>query len=200
MDITLYYTPQTRSVRPRWLLEELGLDYKLHPIDLFAGEGESKEYKEINPLGAVPAMKIGDQIMLESGAMCHWLTDFHPDKKLAPAVQDPTRPKYEQWMMFSQATLEMQPWLVLLHSKILPEADRVDDIVPWAEQRHQSILKVLNAALEGKDYLLGDEFSTADIMVGSTLMFVPETLTEFPELQAYIKRLNDRPAFKRATN
>jgi len=198
MDITLYHTPQTRSMRPRWLLEELGVDYKLHNIDLFAGEGESAEYKKINPLGAVPAMVIGDQVMLESGAMCHWLADFHADKKLAPGAQDADRPMYEQWMMFSQATLEMQPWLILLHSKILPEADRVEQIVPWAQQRHESILKVLNAELEGKDYLLGDQFSAADIMVGSTLMFVPEALAKFPELHTYIQRLKERPAFQRA--
>jgi len=88
MDITLYYTPQTRAIRPRWLMEELGLEYKLQNIDLYAGEGETEEYKKINPLGAVPAMKIDGEVMLESGAMCHWMADYYADSKLAPAIQD----------------------------------------------------------------------------------------------------------------
>lgn len=67
MNIALYHTPQTRSMRVVWLLEEMGIDYKFNNVDLFAGEGESEEYKKINPLGAVPSMIIGDEIMLESG-------------------------------------------------------------------------------------------------------------------------------------
>jgi len=200
MDITLYHTPQTRSVRPRWLLEELKIPYKIQPVDLFSGEGESVEYKKINPLGAVPSMKVDDEVMLESGAMCHWLTDKYGDMKLAPSSDDPARLKYEQWMMFAQATLEMQPWLILLHSKILPEAKRVNEILPWASQRHQSILKVLNDELQHNDYLLGDEFSTADIMIGSTLMMLPETLSKFPVLEAYVHKLKQRPAYQQANN
>lgn len=200
MDITLYYTPQTRSIRPRWLMEELGLKYKLQNIDLHAGEGETQEYKKINPLGAVPALKIDGEVMLESGAMCHWMADYYAESKLAPAIRDAKRPMYEQWMNFSQASLEVQPWLILMHTKILPEADRVEAILPWVKQRHHKMLKVINDVLERNDYLLGDEFSAADIMVGSTLMFVPETLAKFPALNLYLERLKERSAFQRAVS
>ncbi|HED35715.1 MAG TPA: glutathione S-transferase family protein [Gammaproteobacteria bacterium] len=199
MDIKLYYTPQTRSIRPRWLLEELGIEYKLQHIDLFAGEGESPEYKQINPLGAVPALEVDGEVMLESGAMCHWLTDYYSDSGLAPSIEEADRRSYEQWMIFSQATLEMSPWLIILHSKLLPESRRVDAIVPWAEQQYQSVLKVLNAALGEDEYLVGNGFTTADIMVGSTLMFMPDKLAEFPALTAYIERLMKRPGFLRAS-
>lgn len=84
MDIKLYYTPHTRAVRPRWLLEELNIPYQLEHIDLFAGEGQSRDYLKINPLGAVPAMEVDGEIMLESGAMCRWLTDRHIESELAP--------------------------------------------------------------------------------------------------------------------
>ena len=92
----------------------------------------------------------------------------------------------------------MQPWLVLLHTKILPESDRIEEIVPWAEKRQKKILSVLNDDLGDNNYLLGKDFSAADIMVGSTLMFAAEALEPFPTLQAYVKRLQERPAFKRA--
>jgi len=198
MDIKLYYTPQTRAVRPRWLLEEIGVPYSLHFIDLFAGEGESEEYKQISPLGCVPAMEVDGQVMLESGAMCHWLADYYSDSGLAPAINEPARMQYEQWMYFSQATLEMPPWIIFLHSKILPESEQVKDIIPWASKRYEGILKVLNGELEKNEYLAGNRFSAADIMVGSTLMFAPEALASFPELMLYIERLKERPAYQRA--
>ncbi|VAW70380.1 hypothetical protein MNBD_GAMMA10-161, partial [hydrothermal vent metagenome] len=169
------------------------------PIDLFAGEGETPEYKQINPLGALPALEVDGKIMLESGAMCHWLTDYHAESGLAPGIEDGDRMQYEQWMMFSQATLEMQPWLIILHSKILPQSQRVEGIIPWAEQRYQGILKVLNDALGEDEYFVGNRFTTADIMLGSTLMFMPETLTAFPALIAYTERLMKRSAFQRAS-
>ena len=200
MDITLYYTPKTRSLRPRWLLEELKIPYKIQPVDLFGGEGQSEEYRKINPLGAVPAIKVNDKIMLESGAICHWLADFFSDAGLAPSVSDISRMDYEKWMYFSQATLEMPPWLVILHSQILPQDSRVEDIVPWARQRYQSILPVLQQALMHRDYLLEDGFSTADIMIGSTLMWLPDELANFPELIRYVDRLKQRPAYQKATH
>ncbi len=198
MDIKLYYTPHTRSIRPRWLLEELGIEYELHHIDLFAGGGETPEYKKINPLGAVPALEVDGEVMLESGAMCHWLTDYYSDSGLAPSIDEAGRKSYEQWMIFSQTTLEIQPWMIILHSKILPESQRVEAIIPWARQSYQTTLKVLNDALGGDDYLVGNQFTTADIMVGSTLMFMPDELAEFPSLLAYIERLKKRPALLRA--
>ncbi|MDH5766371.1 MAG: glutathione S-transferase family protein [Gammaproteobacteria bacterium] len=200
MDITLYYTPQTRSVRPRWLLEELGVPYQLEHIDLYAGGGESEAYKAINPLGAVPALKVDDDVMLESGAICHWLTDIFIDKGMAPHIDDRSRMAYEQWMMFSQATLEMQPWLIFLHSRVLPESQRVEAIVPWALRYNRRFLKMLNDELTGKNFLLGDQFTTADIMVGSTLMWLAEALNKYPDLIDYVQRLKQRPAYIRAIN
>ena len=198
MDITLYHMPHSRSLRPRWLMEELGLDYTLEPVDLFSGQGETAEYKAIHPLGQVPALVVDGDVMLESGAMCHWLTDYFDDRGLAPAIGDAARRPYEQWMTFSQASLEPDPWLVILHSSILPEDQRVADIIPWARQHVRPVLTLLNDALLGRDYLLGDRFSTADIMVGSTLMWIITDIREFPELLAYVQRLKQRPAYQRA--
>lgn len=116
-----------------------------------------------------------------------------------PAHDSEKRLKYEQWMHFAEASLEVQPWLVLLHSKILDEDKRVNDIVPWALNRHKQMLKVLNHTLEQQEFLLGDEFTTADIMVGTTLMMLPETLSSTPALMQYVKRLEKRSAFQKAT-
>lgn len=198
MDITLYYTPHTRSLRPRWLLEELEVPYQLKYIDLFSGGGQTPEYKQIHPLGQVPALKIDGQIQLESAAMCHWLTDLHPTSNLAPPAGDPARALYEQWMFFAPGTLEPPAWLVLMHSMVLPEAQRVNDIIPWALGRHSANLNMLNTELSERKYLMDDHFTTADIIVGSTMMWLPDTLQDYPQLQAYTNLLKERPAYKRA--
>ena len=198
MDMKLYHTPQSRSVRPRWLMEEWGLEYQLVPVALFEGEGETDEYKKIHPLGQVPALEVNGDIMLESGAMCHWLTDSYDDHSLAPDIGDPARRQYEQWMTFSQASLEPLPWLAMLHARLLPEDQRVAEIIPWANERVIPALVTLNDAMIGKDYLLGEQFTTADIMIGSTLLWIPQMLVNFPELMVYAQRLKQRPAYQRA--
>jgi len=90
MEIELYYTPHTRSLRPRWLLEELEIPYTIHAIDLFGGERNPA-----HPLGSVPAMTVNGQTMFESGAMCHWLADRFPETGLAPTVGAVLRPAYD---------------------------------------------------------------------------------------------------------
>lgn len=200
MHITLHYTPGTRAIRPRWLLEELEITYDLKTVDLFDGGGNSPEYKAIHPMGLVPALEINGQVQLESGAMCHWLADHFIAAGLAPTPDDPTRINYEQWMFFAPGTLEPPAWLVVLHSKILPETQRVDSVVPWAMKRYLAAVKSLGETLNGKKYLLGDTFTAADIMVGSTLMWIPDALNDYPTMQDYTDRLKQRGAYIRATN
>jgi glutathione S-transferase len=199
MDITLYYTHRTRALRPRWVLEELELPYRLRLIDLFGGDGQTPEYRKIHPHGSVPAIDIDGRVMIESCAICHWLSDQYPEKQLAPPAADAAaRMDYEQWTFYVPGTLEPPAFQILLHSVILPEDQRVPDIVPWSTRRYQSSLKVLNRALAERDHIAGDSFTTADILLGSTLLWLPELLHEHPALGAYTERLQQRPAYQRA--
>lgn len=193
MDIELFYTPQTRAGRVRWLLEELGLPYTLRPVDLFRGERNPA-----HPLGMVPAMRVDGEPMFESGAMCMWLADQAPAKGLAPARDDAQRRQYEQWMFFGPATLEPPAFELLLHTRILPEESRVPEIAPFAEQSYRRVLDMLVTHFQQHDYLLGNTFSTADIMVGHTLTWLPELIAPYPPLLAYTERLGMRDACKRA--
>jgi len=193
MEIELYHTPQTRSLRPRWLLEELDIPYTLHPIDLFGGESNPT-----HPLGSVPSVRIDGEIMIESGAICHWLADQFPEKGLAPAHNDTLRRAYEQWMFFNSGTLEPNGISILVHTQILPEQDRVKEIVGFSEKNHQRVLRMLAAELDHEGFLLGAQFSCADILIGSTLTWLPEMLEPFPALLAYTQRVTARDAYKRA--
>ncbi len=193
MEIELYYTPNTRSVRPRWLLEELAVPYSLRLIDLFGGETNP-----IHPLGSVPAVRIDGETLIESGAICHWLADCFAEKNLAPVMTDPLRARYEQWMLFTPATLGPPAFDILMHTQILPEDKRVEAIVPYATGRYQQVLKVLAEELNHDGYLLGEQFTAADIMMTTTLSWLPELLEAYPSLLAYTQRAMARPAYQRA--
>ena len=193
MEIELYYTPHTRSLRPRWLLEELNIPYTLRPVDLFGGERNP-----VHPLGSVPAMRVDGETMFESGAMCHWLADRFPEKGLAPAFDDVLRRAYEQWMFFVPGTLEPPAFEILLHTMILPEKHRVAEIVSFAEKDYRHVLRKLAMQLDHDGYLLGAAFSCADIMTGSTLNWLPGMLEPYPALQAYVQRVTSRDAYVRA--
>ena len=195
MDIKLYYTPRTRAIRVRWLLEELALPYQLVPVDLFHGEGNSDAYKIIHPLGCVPAIDIDGNVMIESGAICAWLTDQFPEKQLAPETSNPLRRDYEQWMYFVPGTLEPPIWDYVLHKYLLPKKERIRTVLPWSLERYQRVLKVLHSQLGSKPYIIGEAFSTADILVGSTLMWKTDELESYSNLNEYIKKLAERMAY-----
>ena len=193
MEIELYYTPHTRSSRPRWLLEELDVPYQLRPVDLFGGERNP-----LHPLGSVPAASLDGEVLIESGAICHWLADHFPEKGLAPAINDPRRARYEQWMFFVPGTLEPPAFDILLHTQILPEKQRIEAIVPFATRGYQRVLRMLSRELDHDGYLLGKQFTCADIMLGTTLTLLPELLGKHPALLTYTRRVTARPAYQRA--
>lgn len=196
----LYYSPQTRAVRPRWLLEELGAPYTLVRLDMSKNEHKAPEYLKIHPHGAVPALEDGDLRMFESAAICEHLTDKFPDKHLAPAPGTPARARYYQWIVYSVATLEGPILQVFFNTVMLPEAQRSAAAAEEGRTKFAETARVLTQALDGKTYLLGEQFSTADIMIGSTLMWAQMLglLGDQPVLSAYVGRLMVRPACQRA--
>src|SRR5256885_9492904 len=105
----LYYAPQTRATRPRWMLEEIGVPYELVRLQLSKGEHKQPEYLKIHPHGAVPAYSDGEVTMFESAAICAYLADKFPDKRLAPPLGSPQRGLYYQWLVYARAHKEPPP-------------------------------------------------------------------------------------------
>jgi glutathione S-transferase len=198
MHIKLYYHPHTRAFRVRWLLEELGVDYTLQYIDLFAGEANTDAYKRIHPHSALPAIEIDGKVMIETSAICHWLTDQFLDKGLAPALDDPARMQYTQWMYYVPATMEPPLFYRYLHESILPEGERVPQVIPFFNHLYHEMFGVLNNAYEGKAHLINDRFTTADLMISSVLMWRIKEASEYPNLRRVIQDTTQRSAFRRA--
>ncbi|HVM96039.1 MAG TPA: glutathione S-transferase family protein [Candidatus Acidoferrales bacterium] len=196
----LYHSPRSRSVRPRWLLEELGVPYELIRLDFSQNQQKSTDYLKVHPHGAVPALVDGELTLFESAAICMHLADKFPDRKLAPPIGTDARALYYQWMVYSIATLEPPFLQVFLHTVRLPEEQRSAGTVSEARERFASVASVLTQALKSKPFLMGEQFSAADIMIGSTLTWaqIMGLLAGQDALQSYVARLSERPAFQKA--
>lgn len=201
MSLKLYHSAQSRSVRPRWLLEEIGAPYELVRLDMSKQEHKSPEYKRIHPHGVVPALVDGDLALMESAAICAYLADKFPAAKLAPAVGTPERGRYYQWMVYSVATLEPPVIEIFMNTVMLPEAERSAAAVEKGRATFGEVAQVLEYNLGSRPFLLGEQFSAADVMVGSSLIWGQflGLLKDRPVLAGYAERLAARPAYTRAT-
>jgi glutathione S-transferase len=200
--LTLYHSPQSRSIRPRWLIEELGIPYEVKPVNLAAGDQKKPEYVKLNPNGAVPTLVDGDLVLWESAAICQYLADKHPEKHLAPAVGTPERGKYYQWIQYAMSGLEPPAVTLFMHTIQLPEAERVPALVDTAKAQLAHSLKVVDDALAGREWILGSQFSAADVMVGSTLVWCQMMGLigdQYANLAGYLARCSARPALQRAS-
>ena len=198
--LKLYHSRQSRSVRPRWLLEELGVPYELVTLDMQKGEHKTPAYMKVHPHGAVPALVDGDLQLFESAAICAYLADKFPEKRLAPPPGTAARGLYYQWMVYAIATLEPPVIDVFMHTAMLPETQRSPAAIEAARKKFADVASVLEQALGTRPFLLGDQFTAADVMVGSTLGWAQMLglLEGRKTLQQYVQRLSERPALQKA--
>jgi len=197
--ITLYHSPLMRSVRIYWLLEELRLPYRLETLTFTSLK--SPAYKKVHPLGKVPAIQDGDLTMFESGAILEYILEKYGNGRLAPAPGTPGRAVFLQWVHFAEATAFPPIGDVVAHTFFRPEAERIPAIVVDGRTRAAAVLALLEQALVGQQYLLGAEFTAADIMMGVTLLGAKwhGLLTDaYPNVLAYMERLEQRPALRKA--
>jgi glutathione S-transferase len=192
--ITLYHAPHSRSGAVRILLEELDAPYDLRVVNLKAGDTRTPEYLELNPMGKVPAIRHGDALVSEQVAIMIYLADLFPQAGLAPAADHPLRGPWLRWMAFHGACFE--PAVIDLALKREPAPQSMS---PYGD--YDTMLATLTRQLRAGPYLLGQQFSAADILwahaLGWTTAF--RLVPELPEVMDYIARLNARPAFRRVT-
>jgi glutathione S-transferase len=196
--LKLYYAPKTRAARCRWMLEELGVKYELQRINFQERQHKSPEYLKVHPHGMLPALSFDGGMMYESLAINMFLADQYPEKNLAPSPRSPDRAAYYQWMVYSIATLENCIIQYILASPSPWRAPHQNDASLAEEHRKffLSVVENIDHALWGKNYILGSEFSVADIMIGGSLMFA--SMMKLPveghsQIPGYIARLQNRP-------
>jgi glutathione S-transferase len=194
----LYHSQYTRSGRARWILEELGLKYDIERLALGKGEGRTPAYLAINPNGFVPSLVDGDLTMYESSAILMHLADKHPDKKLAPPVGSSERAHYYRWMVYVPSTVDPVLANITFHTKLLPEDKRNASIAGAALSDFAKIAPILENAVAGKSYVVGNSFTAADIAVASAVGWIEflGKLGDYPKLAAYAAPFKERPAYK----
>lgn len=191
--LKLFYIPNTRASRVRWMLEELQVPYELARIDWPTAKGEDYRRK-VHPLGAVPALQDGDTVVIESAAIIAHLADRFPDKGLAPPPGE--RGAYYQWIVYAMATLE--PLVVAFsdHTRKLPEEQRISTIADAARRSFVTAAAPVARELHGKEWILG-RFSAADVVLGSVINWGAATkITDEPELLRYADRVRARPPWQ----
>ena len=195
--LTLHFAPNSRASRTLWLLEELGLAYKLNRMDFSPKDLKSDEHRARHPLGRIPVLEDDDISIYESGAIAEYILERHKNGGLKPASDDPRFPEYLQWFHYCEGMVMPPINTIIVHTLLLPP-DRQDETVRGQAERllAKSWLPV-EAAMVGKDYLIGD-FSAADTMLGHACIMSQRLgiITEeaFPLLSAYAARLLARPA------
>jgi glutathione S-transferase len=196
--ITLYHAPRTRSVRILWLFEELGLPYELKKVEFVR---PSTTFSQRTPLGKLPVIEDGEVTICESGAILEYILERYGRGRLAPAVGSPLRGPFLQWLHFAEGTAYPPLGVIVWHTLYKGDADGLPSVIEDARDRARTALDFLEQALAENAYLLGDDFSGADIMVGFTLA-VARALNvlddRYSQLAAYLARLEERSAFQRA--
>jgi glutathione S-transferase len=186
-------------VRVLWLLEELGLSYELHTVPL--EPPAPKPFAQKTPSGKVPTIEDDGVTIFESGAIVEYILEKYGSRGLAPPVGSPLRGPFLQWVHFADATAFTGLGNMAWHTRFKQDGENVADALADYRRWVEASLDALERTLRDRDFLLGPEFSAADIMVGYTVL-VAKAMGLIGEdhraVDAYLARLTARPALRRA--
>lgn len=193
-DLILFTNPRSRGRIARWMLEEVGAPYTTEVV--FYGDAmKSAGYRAINPMGKVPALRHGNRTITEAAAICAHLADAFPEAGLAPPLD--ARDQYYRWLFFAAGPLEAAVTNAALGFVVPPERQAMAGYGTLSD-----VLDTLEKAVTERAYIAGDDFSAADVYVGSQigwgLLF--GTIEKRPAFEAYWSGLSERPAYKRAND
>ncbi|HTZ02731.1 MAG TPA: glutathione S-transferase family protein [Xanthobacteraceae bacterium] len=193
-ELVLYTNPQSRGRIARWMLEEVGQPYAVEVLD-YASTMKAPAYLAINPMGKVPALRHGDAVVTETAAICTYLADAFPAAGLAPPPGHKLRAPYYRWLFFTAGPVEYAVSNKALGFVVPAERERMIGYGNLAQ-----VMTALEAALSRADYLAGEKFTAADLVVGSQLGFgmMFGTIEKRPVFERYWQRVASRPAYLRA--
>lgn len=192
LEITLYEYGPSRSKQARWTLLECGLEFKsVSGIEIL----HSDELKKVNPMGKVPAVLINGEPLFEAAAICTYLADLVPEKKLIAPSGTRERALHLQWVSFALTEMEAYLWSNARNTFVLPKEQRITALFEQNNAAFAHAAGVLDKVLGKTDYMVNNRFSVTDILVGFTLNWGKGAglLGDFPNLENYLERLKERP-------
>jgi glutathione S-transferase len=192
MALVLYHHPFSRAANVVWTLEEVGDPYELRYVDLMAGAHKAAEILALHPMGKLPILTDGEIVVTEAAAIALYLGDRYAYGRLAPRVDDPQRGTYLRWSLFAPSVIEPGS-MAKAAGWAFKEAS-----AGWGS--YEAMLASMESAIAGREFVLGDTFSMADLIFGGTLryMLAFKMVEPRPAFTAYAERLTARPAWQRA--
>ena len=198
--IKIHHLKQSRSTRIIWLLEELRVEYTVvsydrDPVTHLA----PVSMRKIHPLGKAPIVEIDDNVMVESAAIIEHLLDQYASDSLRPAKTDADYPVYLQWLHFAEGSAMLPVILNLFLGSI---EDKSAPVFGYAQKEAELDFSYINQTLADSSYFCGEDFTAADIMMSTTLMLaqMQGIIASYPHIQAYLERIQQRPAFIKAAS
>jgi glutathione S-transferase len=196
MSLKLYGPARSRAFRCIWTLEELEMPFEHIHVDMSKSEHKSDEFLNKNPYGKVPVLETSDgHYLFESAAICLFLADLKPEVGLAPAAGSLNRAKMNQWLHFGLNELDAYLWVIARNEWFYGDK-KSQEAIDQSKMMLEASLKVLTDHLAENNWLIGEDFTVADIIVGQTLFWA--TMLEIPlsdTLNAYISKCRDRDHF-----
>ena len=190
----LYEFAPTRSIRVRWTLQELGIDFEAIPVNLLAGEHRSPAFLKLNPAGKLPVLVDGDMVLTESIAIALYLAEKYRDKALIPA--DPQqRAQLMRWLLFTTTELEQPLWRIARHTALYPEDKRLPGELALAREDFVAMASIMEEHMRGRQYVVGNAATIGDFVLAYTLDWatMAKVLNGFPGLEAYVDHMYARP-------
>jgi glutathione S-transferase len=202
MSVVLYHCEGARSLRPLWVLEEMGLDYEVKKLP-FPPRVLQRDYLEINPLGTVPYMIDGDVRMTESAGICHYLVETYGPTPLSVSKSEPDYGAYLNWLYYSDATITFPQTIFLRYTSLEPEERRLPQAAEDYRRFFAGRLRAVEAALGEREFLCGGRFTIADVCVGYALHLASSLqLADCfgPCAAGYWERMKAIPSYERAVS
>ncbi len=197
--IKLWYAPLTRSIRVLWLLEELAVPYELERVEFEVPS--SRFFAQDTPTGKLPTIEDGGLVLCESGAIVEYLVECYGEGRLAPPRGTPEWGRYLQWIHMAESTVFPPVGILVWLSRYRTDGDEYAALQESTRARAEAGVQFVENELSSRQYLLGDDFSAADVMMGFSLVaarFVDVIDDRYPAVQAYLSRLEQRPAYREA--
>ena len=186
-------SPGSRLIRVTWMLEELE-----QPYQIVKAKQHTDEMRRYNPSGKGPALVDGDVVVTDSAAICAYLADKHPDRRMG-AETLAERAHLNAWLFFAQSELEAPLWNKLKHRMLLSEEERVD-VGPWTTAEFSREIHSLDARLGDQEFAMGNRFTAADVILGHCGQWArgARFAIDSERVNAYFDRVLGRPALARA--
>lgn len=203
-DLTLFHAPRTRSIRVRWILEEMGLPYTLNTVQFATRPAGDESYALIHPLRKVPALKDGDEVVLDSIAIMQYLLGRYGPSPLDVTAGETDFGRFLHWLHFGESGMIMPVSLLLAHTHLLPEDKRDANLARWAQYETGKLLSfAAEHGIGDREFIAGERFTAADISM-TYMFYLLKLIRQFgdaPEnLKTYFNRMTSRPGWEIASS